>query len=365
MAAGPPLPKKRCLRRPARRLAGLLGVLAGLSALPFLAGGGYEELLSRALLPLLLPAGSPEPSAAAAFPPPLPASFSLSPPACGPSSAAVPGLLVLVPSAPEHGARRSAVRRSWGSAREAGGLTVRTVFALGLPREASVQEALEREAAEHGDLLQGRFADTYGNLTLKTLAMLGWAASRCPGARFVLKADDDVFVNLPGLARHLRALQEEEPGGTPAVYLGRLHWRVAPDRDPGSRHYVPARLYPPPAFPPYCSGTAYVLSGRAASAVLAASRHLPLVPVEDVFVGLCARRAGLIPRHSARLAGSARYPPDACCYRELLFSVHGVSPGRMVAMWAEPERPCSAWQRFLGPARCKALAWLAGERAGS
>ncbi|XP_070593034.1 LOW QUALITY PROTEIN: beta-1,3-galactosyltransferase 4 [Erythrolamprus reginae] len=356
MSRALPFPN-RCRRRSGRLLAGLLGGLGAVWALGFALGGGHEELLSRAL-PLLLPRAPARPPLA---PSPLaPAAFPLSPPACAPPASAAPSsspglLLVLVSSATGHAGRRTAVRRSWGSARAAGGLAVRTVFVLGLPgqEDAAAQAALEREAAEHGDLLQGRFADTYANLTLKTLTLLRWADARCPDARFVLKADDDVFLNLPALAAHLRTLDPRQ-----AAYLGRVHWRVAPSRDPRSRHHVPASLYPASIFPPYCSGSAYVLSAPAASAVLTAAAHVPLVPLEDVFVGLCARHAGIAPRHLARMAGASRTPPDGCCYREMLFSSHGVGPARMLAMWAEGERPCSVWQRFLGLARCKALSWL-------
>ncbi|XP_058028296.1 beta-1,3-galactosyltransferase 4-like [Ahaetulla prasina] len=344
----PPFPK-RCLRC----LAWLLGFLAILLALTFLVGGRHEELLSR-LLPLLLwVCGVGEPHTANSHPLlPTTAFFLLSPPACD-LPATTPGLLVLVASAPGHAAQRVAVRQSWGMVQEAGGLAVRTIFVLGLPGEVALQAALEHEATKHGDLLQGHFADTYANLTLKTLTLLGWAATHCPATRFLLKADDDVFLNLPALASHLRTLE-----GPDAAYLGHVHWLAVAIRDPHSRHYVPASLYPSPIFPPYCSGPAYVLSGSAATAVLAAARHLPLLPVEDAFVGLCARHAGIAPRHLAHMARSTRYPPDACCYREVLFSIHGVAPVQMLAMWAEPERPCSTWQRLLGLARCKVLTWL-------
>uniref|UniRef100_A0A8C6VC36 Hexosyltransferase n=1 Tax=Naja naja TaxID=35670 RepID=A0A8C6VC36_NAJNA len=260
-------------------LFGLLCSLATLLVLSFLASSRHEDphsLLSQ------MGSGVGEQFIDTLLQPP-PNAFPLSPSPC---ALTTPWLLVLVASAPGHEARRAAVRRSWGVARVAGGHSVQTVFTVGLPGDVARQAALEREAAEHGDLLQGRFADTYANLTLKTLAMLGWATTRCPTARFLLKADDDVFLNLPAL-------------GPAAAYLGRIHWRVAPDRDPSSRHYVPASLYSPSAYPPYCSGTTYVLSGPAAVAVLAAARHLPLFAVEDAFVGLCARRAGLAPRHLA------------------------------------------------------------------
>lgn len=233
---------------------------------------------------------------------------------------------------------------------------MRTLFALGAPGSGEEQAQLEREAQRHGDLVQGRFADTYANLTLKTLLLLGWAAAHCPDAAFVAKVDDDVFLNLPALARHLAA----RPGPRP-LYLGRVHWWVSPTRQPSHPHHVPASVYPAGAFPLYCSGTAYVLSREAAWRVLGATPHVPLVAPEDVYVGLCARWAGLAPTHSARVAGAAHYPLDPCCYGEVLFSVHQVGPRAMRAAWAMTEAEpgaCSLLQRALGVLRCKGLALL-------
>lgn len=357
---GPRLLRRCCSR--CRLPSGLLLLLLLLLALgalaAFLVCGGHEEVLSRALLPLLAgrppapPDSLPGPTTTAAA---LPFVLEPAPEACAPRP---PFVLVLVASAPGHVEQRRAVRATWGGPRWAGGYPTQTFFALGLPRdgEAALQAALEREAAQHGDLVQGRFLDTYANLTLKTLALLDWALSRCAGATFIIKADDDVFLNLPALAQHLATLAS--PLGT---YLGRLHWRVPPNRDPTSRHHVPAALYAPATFPPYCSGTAYVLSGDAAAALLGVARHMPLLPVEDAFIGLCAWQAGIVPRHLARMAGSAHCPPDLCCYREILFSIHAVAPSQMLEMWQSPGPPaqvCTWLQGALGLLRCKALAWL-------
>ncbi|XP_061477545.1 beta-1,3-galactosyltransferase 4 [Rhineura floridana] len=341
---------KRCCPRSHRLQWGLLAGLVVVALGSFVASGVHEEFLS-----LLLATGGGRRAVSAPLLPSAEA-FLLVPSAeaCAPRA---PFLLVLVASAPSHAPRRQAVRNTWGGARWAAGHPVRTFFAVGLPPEPSQQAALEREAAQHGDVVQGRFLDTYGNLTLKTLALLGWAATRCLGAAFVIKADDDIFLNLPALAAHLAEL----PSPPRPTYLGRIHWQVRPNRDPRSRHHVPASLYPDSVFPPYCSGTAYVLSGDAVPALLGAARHVPLVPVEDVFVGLCARRAGIAPRHVAHMAGSAHFPADPCCYREVLFSVHDVAPSKMTDMWNEAgthEQSCSSWQRTLGLLRCKALAWL-------
>ncbi|XP_006032334.1 beta-1,3-galactosyltransferase 4 [Alligator sinensis] len=283
-----------------------------------------------------------------------------SPEACQPRA---PFLLVLVASAPAHAGHREAIRRSWGGARRASGYPVRTLFVLGLPDSRAEQAALEREAQQHGDLMQGRFHDTYANLTIKTCMLLRWAAALCPGAAFVAKVDDDVFLNLPALAHHLGSLAN--PHG---LYLGRVHWWVHPNRDPHSRHHVPVAVFAGAAFPPYCSGTAYVLSGDAVRRVLVAAPHLVAVGPEDVFVGRCAHRTGLAPTHTARMGGATRLSLDACCYGQVLFSIHGVQPAQMGHAWGllggrgwgeGPEEPtglCSPLQWGLGLLRCKVLA---------
>ncbi|NXH93041.1 B3GT4 galactosyltransferase, partial [Edolisoma coerulescens] len=214
----------------------------------------------------------------------------LSPAPCSPPA---PFLLILVPSAPSHSSQRLAVRDTWGGSWGHSGATprARTVFVLGAAPSPPSQRELLGEWRRHGDILQGDFGDTYGNLTRKTLLLLRWARSCCGGVPFLLKADDDVFVNVPAVATYL-ATWRHPPA---QLYLGRVHWGVVPNRDPRSRHHVPEGLYPAPRFPPYCSGTAYVLSRQAATAVLEAAPRVPLVGPEDVWVGLCARRAGVAP----------------------------------------------------------------------
>ncbi|NXX72580.1 B3GT4 galactosyltransferase, partial [Spizella passerina] len=105
---------------------------------------------------------------------------------------------------------------------------------LGTPGDPREQRELLAESRQHGDILQGDFADSYANLTRKTLLLLRWARACCAAAPFLLKADDDVFVNVPAVATYLATWR-----GAPArLYLGRVHWSVAPNRDPRSRHYV-------------------------------------------------------------------------------------------------------------------------------
>ena len=55
-----------------------------------------------------------------------------------------------------------------------------------------MQRRLGEEWRRHGDILQERFPDTYTNLTVKSLMMLKWHQTSCQGARYLLKADDDM-----------------------------------------------------------------------------------------------------------------------------------------------------------------------------
>ena len=215
----------------------------------------------------------------------------------------------------------------------------RSMQPYGAPlRPTALHAALWRSAPPHGApcspmALRGRragsFRDSYSTLSQKTLLLLGWALRFCSAASFVLKADDDTFVHTPALVAHLRG----PPAPPPIYYMGRVHDGVRPRRDPRGRHHVPEALYPEPSFPPYCSGSAYALSMGAVRLVLDAAPRTPKVTPEDVFVGLCAHRAGIAPRHVERMGGGARFPDDPCCYGGVLLSAHRVGPDGMRRAW--------------------------------
>ena len=61
-------------------------------------------------------------------------------------------------------------------------------------------------------LPQESFIDTYANLTLKSLLLLRWFTQRCEDSQYVMKTDDDVYINLVKL--HQLVLTNREHGGT-------------------------------------------------------------------------------------------------------------------------------------------------------
>ena len=60
-------------------------------------------------------------------------------------------------------------------------------------------------------LPQESFIDTYANLTLKSLLLLRWFTQRCEDSQYVMKTDDDVYINLVKL--HQLVLANREHGG--------------------------------------------------------------------------------------------------------------------------------------------------------
>ncbi|XP_075883137.1 beta-1,3-galactosyltransferase 4 [Nelusetta ayraudi] len=273
---------------------------------------------------------------------------------------AKPYLIIMVTSAPANQRARQAIRDTWGGEVEVSRLRVMTLFMVGVSSDPGLSKLLIEEARERMDLVQGRFVDTYSNLTLKTLSMLGWARRFCPQAHFMAKVDDDVLFNPSALLHFLNKSRNPYEQGD--LYLGRVHLRVAPDRDPDSKHYLPSGAYPPSVFPDYCSGTAYVLSRSALLKIALAASASPLstpLPPEDVYMGLCARTAGVLPSHCPLFSGGPRVPFGRCCYQAMV-SIHHVMPREMLQYWADihSSEPCSWLSQRASLGVCKVRAML-------
>ncbi|XP_033825628.1 beta-1,3-galactosyltransferase 4 [Periophthalmus magnuspinnatus] len=276
---------------------------------------------------------------------------------------AKPYIITMVTSAPANQRARQAIRDTWGGEVEVTGLRVMTLFIVGVPSDPALGKLLIVEARERGDLIQGRFLDTYSNLTLKSLSMLGWVRRFCPQAHFMAKVDDDVLFNPSALLHFLNKSRNPYEHGD--LYLGRVHIRVAPNRDPDSKHYLPAGAYSPSVFPDYCSGTAYVLSRSAllkiSLAATASALSTPLPP-EDVFVGICARAAGVLPSHCPLFSGGPTVPYGRCCYQAMV-SVHKVAPRDMLRYWADLQAsPACSWlsiRASLGLCKVRAMLGIA------
>lgn len=267
-------------------------------------------------------------------------------------------LLTLVFSSTTNVTQRDAIRTTWGNQTRVRGFPLRVLFFLGSTETSAAQEALVKESDRHGDVVQSRAVDDRSprGPTERTVLALRWVIAFCPVARFVVLTKDSVFLNLPALGGYLLSLRRHPED----LYLGRVIQKDPPNRDPHSAGFLPPSLYPEKYLPEYCEGTAYVLSQDVVRKVYVASSAVRVPVPADVFVGLCAHRAGVAPTHSARFSGEKHVRYNACCYR-YLFSSAGMGTGQMEAVWADlrqQSQGCSLLKTYYGLVTCKALTYL-------
>ncbi|NXG50389.1 B3GT5 galactosyltransferase, partial [Psilopogon haemacephalus] len=92
-----------------------------------------------------------------------------------------------------------------------------------------------------------------------------------------------------------------------------------PLRSSAYKWFVPPEVYPQPTYPPYCGGAAYVLSADLAPQVWGVAQQLPLINMEDAFVGLCLRALGVsvsVPPPGA--FHMSRVPYERCRFQRLV-----------------------------------------------
>ncbi|KAL4691786.1 hypothetical protein H8957_002864 [Semnopithecus entellus] len=235
-------------------------------------------------------------------------------------------LLLFVKTAPENYDRRSAIRKTWGNenyVRSQLNANIKTLFALGTPSPLEgeeLQRKLVWEDQMYNDVIQQDFVDSFYNLTLKLLMQFSWANIYCPHAKFLMTADDDIFIHMPNLIEYLQSLEQI---GVQDFWIGRVHRGAPPIRDKSSKYYVSYEMYQWPAYPDYTAGAAYVISGDVAAKVYEASQTLnSSLYIDDVFMGLCANKIGIVPQYHVFFSGEGKTPYHPCIYEKMMTS-HG------------------------------------------
>ncbi|XP_028138140.1 beta-1,3-galactosyltransferase 5-like [Diabrotica virgifera virgifera] len=186
-------------------------------------------------------------------------------------------LLIAITSAPSHESARLAVRETWGHFAIRKDIVV--AFMLGATSNQTVNNRIEAEQQIYGDIIRGKFVDTYDNLTLKTISMLEWVDNFCSRAQFVLKTDDDMFINVSRLLEFIARHKPEE-----RTIYGRLARKWKPIRNKKSKYYISLQQYKPPAFPDFTTGPAYLFPAQIAKELYVASLNYTYFKLEDVFV---------------------------------------------------------------------------------
>nr|XP_018902208.1 PREDICTED: beta-1,3-galactosyltransferase 5 [Bemisia tabaci]XP_018902209.1 PREDICTED: beta-1,3-galactosyltransferase 5 [Bemisia tabaci] len=184
-----------------------------------------------------------------------------------------PLILAFVHSAPKNLKLRNLIRSTWGQ-------ELTTIFLLGETTPA-LQEAIETENSLHHDIVQGNFIDSYRNLTYKHVMGFKWASYHCPGAKYLLKTDDDVFVNVLFLRKFIES--KLSPTGARKLILCDIQVTVV-QRSFRSKWRVSPKEYSKNWYPQICKGWAILYSPDVSFQLYHIARKAPFFWIDDIYV---------------------------------------------------------------------------------
>ncbi|KAF0307038.1 Beta-1,3-galactosyltransferase 5 [Amphibalanus amphitrite] len=242
-------------------------------------------------------------------------------------------LVMMVQSRPSNTAVRRTLRRTWarpGIQRK----DVVLAFLVARTNDSAVQKSIEKEADVFADIVQANFVDHYNNLTLKSLATLEWFDTFCPRAKFLLKADDDLFVNMDNLMTFISHHEDER-----RVIFGNVVFNPKPDRDPTSKFYTSLAVWGKHTFPKYVGGPIYLMSGDVPPRIYDTLMKRPYLFIEDVAVtGIGAQLAGVRRRRAPELFTYPVPSGDTCRFR-LLIGAHQIPTEDLDDIWQRVHDP--------------------------
>ena len=143
--------------------------------------------------------------------------------------------------------------------------------------------AIKQEADRYNDIIMIDVVDNYQNLLYKHLTVVNWIVNYCPKADYVMKLDDDVFVNIKALSKHLLAhLGLNYSNSLKFMYCSIVN-KGGPARDNDSKWYVSNDAYPFDLYPRYCEGYSYITNVATLKLIHQQSRIIPRFWIDDVY----------------------------------------------------------------------------------
>ncbi|KAK3593019.1 hypothetical protein CHS0354_005382 [Potamilus streckersoni] len=195
-----------------------------------------------------------------------------------------PSVLIFVLSLPKNTMERQAIRHTWGSvlnqSRPVFNISAKIVFMLGMMvDETKFDKVLQEESTAYKDIVQFNLTESRYNLTRKMINGLRWIKTYCRSVKYILKTDDDTFINVERFSNYLFT----NPNINTRTIHGYLYGNGGAVLRVG-KYAVKEEELPSSFYPPYVSGTAYILPFDVISDMLRLVERLPYCPVDDAFM---------------------------------------------------------------------------------
>ncbi|DBA84062.1 hypothetical protein WJX77_012346 [Trebouxia sp. C0004] len=180
--------------------------------------------------------------------------------------------------------RRLAVREAWANKAQIPGVSV----ARFILSEDERTPQVTKEVDQHSDIVFVNHKTNYKSILFKTYYVLEYAVTNFD-VKFVLKTDDDAFINIAPLMSQLHLLCITEECRNERIYMGRMAKESEVLLQPGHKwnniifhNHTGLRTYPT-----YAMGGGYVLSGDVANMLVTVNLKMKLkfTPIEDATLG--------------------------------------------------------------------------------
>ena len=153
----------------------------------------------------------------------------------------------------------------------------------------SSMSSLNEELKKHNDIIVFDFIDDYWNLTSKVLTSMYFIAQNY-NTSYILKTDDDMFVNIKNIYNDFNL---ENTKKSEDIIFGFCYRNKMRMKNESKRYFVSKDNYPERRYPPYCKGT-YIIAAITVNRILAANNNISLLKIEDISIGILARKASNI-----------------------------------------------------------------------
>ena len=222
-------------------------------------------------------------------------------------------LIILVQSRISHFSQRMIIRNTWGRSPSSDKKKWKTFFLVARSKYEQDSMLLNREFDEFEDIIIGDTYEDFYTLSLKLYMGFQWSIMHCK-YKYILKTDDDVFVNIRQLFTFLHAKN------TPKVKLfaGNVQYRAFVFRT--GRYGVSEDEYKKDVYPRYCSGGGYVLSADVVKKMHENVNKVTTMKIDDAYVGELALLSGVDTFHDDNF----NMYVEKCVYNETLIVYHPI-----------------------------------------
>ena len=202
-------------------------------------------------------------------------------------------LLFMVSSELSHETRRDVIRSTWmnqthwSDYRRKRKVSFGMLFIVGRSSNETKMKALMAESKRHGDLLILDLEESFYSLSYKVMIGFQWITDHCNGYRFLLKGDDDIFVNIHSLMNLLH-----EPK-TPKTHLYVGNTMSVAEVVRNGRYGVSREEYTRDNYPRYNSGGGFVLSSDVVRNMIPHFNWITPLKIDDAYMGGLVLKAGI------------------------------------------------------------------------